>query len=448
MSVDCDSSEASSETCGAVVNADTAVPCVEFAGNQASRELLVDYRDRDGNRIPIPGTNPQKYVQIRFGEYGYVGPCQDGNIVWQSDYHNKPCDPGYFQVGECGKSYALYSRPRCSDYCPLHTASLSSCGMDVYSSRRVCQRLESDFQTVKNGTTLSICCNLSRSEGRKFDCPYYIHNESPVCTELGRDTLVKNCLIGTPTSPPNVLGIDCHLLWHEGTDIESQRVLYIQNMLQACKDNITHPACIKLLMQDPDNTQLLRDYLTDFCSKKVGDPIWANVCACYYPDSFYQQLRESLARFYQIPEEYLNVGGRKCIYKPCTESPIQYDYDEKCDQLNISVCTQSIDVTAAGLENVEFKQDCGFNRKVICDPECVAPLTCVNGDCVDKQACTADSQCGTLYECKDGRCTKKPEGMKWYVKFLIALAAIAVAVGLFFGLRKVFKKAPKTSQLN
>jgi hypothetical protein len=266
-----------------------------------------------------------------------------------------------------------------------------------------------------------------------------------MCTELGRSTLVKDCLLGTPTSPPNVLGIDCHLLWHQGTNIDFTRVQYIQQMLQACQgSNVTHPACVKLLMEDPANTQPLRDHLTQFCSTKVGDPTWANVCACYYPDSFYQQLRESLARFYQIPEEYLNVGGRKCIYKPCTDSPIQYDYKEDCDQNNISVCTQSINVTANGaLDNVEFKQDCGFNRKVICDPECIAPLKCVDGKCVDKEACISNAQCGTLYECKSGRCVKKPEGMQWYVKVMIALAVVAGVVGLIFGLRKLLKGKKK-----
>jgi hypothetical protein len=267
-----------------------------------------------------------------------------------------------------------------------------------------------------------------------------------MCTELGRDTLIENCLLGTPTSPPNVLGIDCHLLWHQGTNIDPTRVQYIQQMLQACQgDNITHPACVKLLMEDPANTQPLRDNLTQFCSNKVGDPTWANVCACYYPDSFYQQLRESLAQFYQIPEEYLNVGGRKCIYKPCTDSPIQYDYGEECDQNNISVCTQSINVTANGtLDNVEFKQDCGFNRKVICDPACIAPLKCVDGKCVDKEACISNAQCGTLYECKSGRCVKKPEGMQWYVKVMIALAVVAGVVGLLFGLRKLLKGKTKS----
>ena len=428
----------SSETYDPFANSDDVVPCTEFAGAAASRSPLVDYRDRDGQKVPIPGTNPTRYVQIRFGEYGYFGPCQDGNIIWQADYRNRPCDPGYFQVGECGKSYALYSRPSCANFCPLHPEALGSCGMDVYSSKRVCQRLESDFQTVRNGTTLSTCCQLTPTEARKFDCPYNIYEGSPACSELGRSALVKRCLLGTPNTPANVLGIDCQLLWHQGDGFSNERVTYINNMLQACRgSNITHPACVKLLMEDPDNTQPLRDHLTEFCSTKVGDDAWANVCACFYPESFYQKLRESLAKFYQIPEEYLNVGGRKCIFKTCADSPLQYDYGDDCDQSNIAVCTQSISVTADGLKNVEFKQDCGFNKRVFCDPECVAPLKCVNGDCVDKQACTADVQCGTLYECKAGRCAKKPEGMKWYFKAMIALAAIACVVFLGFGVKKL-----------
>lgn len=424
------------------VNSETEVPCEEFAGAEPARPPLVNYLDRNNQPVPNP-TDPTKYLQIRRGEYGYFGPCQDGNLIGQSDFHNRPCDPGYFDVGRCGRNEEGYRS--CNDFCPLHNSAMSSCPALRQSSRRVCQRLQRDFETVRNGTTISTCCNLTRESGRAYDCPYDIYRGSPACVSGGRDLLVEQCLIGIPTTPgqpnipPNVLGPDCHLLWQEGTNINPTRQTYIAKMLQACQGaNITHPACVNLMREDPDNTQILRDYLTQFCSQNVGNPTYSDMCACFYPDSFYQQLRKSLAEFYQIPEEYLNVGGRKCIYRPCAESPIKYDYAEQdCDPRSISVCTQSIDIATDGrLENVEFKQDCGFNRNVTCATKCIEPLTCVNGECVDKQACVADAQCGTLYECKSGRCVKKPEGLKWYFKFMIALAVIGVVVGLFFGLRK------------
>ena len=434
-------SSCDSMTCGSSANTETVVPCQEFAGAESARPPLVDYLDRTGMPVPIPDSNPEENVKIRFGEYGYFGPCQDGNLIGQSDFHNRPCDPGYFDVGRCGRSD---NQQTCNDFCPLHNSVMGNCPAFRGSSRRVCQRLERDFETVRNGTTLSTCCSLSRTAAREYDCPYHIYKGSPVCTD--RSALVEQCLVGIPVTgqppiPPNVLGTDCHLLWQQGTNVNPTRELYIERMLQACQgNNITHPACVNLMREDPDNTQLLRDYLTQFCGKpeNIGNPDYGNMCACFYPDSFYQKLREGLARFYQIPQEYLNLGGRSCIYRPCAESPIQYEYaDQQCGSRNISVCTQSISVTANGLENVDFKQDCGFNRRVFCDPECVAPLTCVDGDCVDKQACTADVQCGTLYECKAGRCAKKPEGMKWYFKAMIALAAIACVVFLGFGVKKL-----------
>lgn len=442
-----DSSDAS-VVCGPSANFENAVPCQEFSSAQAARPPLVDYLDRYNQRVPIPDTDPVRYVQIRHGEYGYFGPCQDGAYRGRSDFDVRPCDPGYFDVGRCAYD--------CNGACPLHEATLSNCSMGTMSSRRFCQRLQRDFQTVRNGTTLSICCNLSRNAGREYDCPYDVYLGSPACKNSGRDSLIEQCLVGIPVPgqpniPPDVLGPDCHLLWHQGTGVDPTRSLYIEKMLQACQgNNITHPACVNLMREDPDNTQILRDYLTKFCAENVGNADYLNMCACFYPDSFYQRLRKSLAEFYQIPDEYLNVGGRACIYRPCNESPIKHDYSEQpCDPMSVSVCTQSISLTTDGvLKDAEFKQDCNFNRNVTCATECIAPKTCVNGACVDKEACVADAQCGTLYECKNGRCTKKAEGMKWYFKFLIGLLVTAAVVGLIFGIRKIIKarKSPPIVQ--
>ena len=430
----------------ALVSAEIEVPCEEFSSGDSVRPAKTNALDRNGNpRLDSKGNK----IQIRKGEYGYFTKCQDGAYWPKADYWSTPCEPGYFQVDTCGQDYLIGPPMRpCSWVCPDAFPSVSSCDFLAKSYKRLCQRLDSDFETERNGNTFEKCCGVSRETARERDCPYHVYMGSDFCNQVGWDKLYLRCIdSGDPNKPANVLGTNCHLFWHMPEDPDEDpdfvRAQYIDAMLVACQNptDITHPACIKLMRDDPVNTQSLRNYLSGFCAEQVGNPTYNTMCACFYPDKFYTDLRAAFAKYYVIPEDMLNIGGRKCLYTPCALSPLQSEFgvESKCPDLNIQNCIQTINIDSeGGLKDVSFKQQCNFYERNICDPACIAPKTCVGGFCVDKTICKSNADCGTDGVCTNGVCSKKSSLSIWQI--LLIIIGVIVFIVLVVAAVKHFKR--------
>jgi hypothetical protein len=194
--------------------------------------------------------------------------------------------------------------------------------------------------------------------------------------------------------------------------------------------------------EEPYNTFELRQFLTGFCYDKVGSVAHAGICSCFFPDAFYDDLRDHIAKFYDVPANLISQG-KQCIFPACHNSRLKDDPEAlPCQAFNLQQCIQTVNITTTGdITNVIVKQDsvCGdIRRRDTCDPPCVAPEQCVAGVCLDPTKCTQDNDCGVNgdKECKDGVCVdKKTNWMKRIGIFLGVVALICIC----FGIYKLFK---------
>ena len=71
-----------------------------------------------------------------------------------------------------------------------------------------------------------------------------------------------------------------------------------------------------------------------------------DLCACNWPDEFYENIRDNLQDFYNVPY-YRLPQNRKCIYKKCESAEIRHageEYLENCPKESIVHCIQRMDI--------------------------------------------------------------------------------------------------------
>ena len=237
---------------------------------------------------------------------GYYSDC--GTIMG-----SLKCDKDFVNIGYIQHSISsdeFYP----SDNSPAAEATNGNCrgnphfDCDWTGNRQICRRNKPFKSTIGNGWTE--CCN-----------------SNPKLTVGG----------------PN----DCHPL------------LYYDNKLQKPSQN-----CVDICMQNPDKyknipggktTTLKNDYLSgachdiliknkdesklrEFCSKS---PAWSNstgpnasyskICGCYYPDSYYENLKKIISDKTKIPEDML--GPNKCMSSFCADSKL--NDNTNCPNLDI-----------------------------------------------------------------------------------------------------------------
>lgn len=436
-------------------NGQQIAPCRRFVG---SRPPLVNAMNADNTLILDSVGNP---IPIRIGEYGYFTVCQDGQLRSdKADWHNKWCDAGYDDdAPRCGSKLTPgctypWSAAKPEIRCTGAEIGIENCPdvpVGQNATRRVCRRNFRNFRTELRGTTYQECCFKLPDQARQLDCPFYAFFGSPYCDEGAYQKLVDDCL--GPGGDP--LGTNCFILGQpsdkEGADLRI--IQYINVMKIRCHDEnfIGHPSCVALMSNFPEDTFDLRVFLRGFCNDKVGSTAWRNVCACFYPDDFYDQLRTTIAKFYDVPDAWINQG-RQCLFPDCHNSPLKDDPNAPpCEPLNIQQCIQNITITSQGdISNIVIRQDaqCGaVKRRDTCDVPCVAPEQCVAGVCLDPTKCTQDNDCGVNgdKECKDGVCVdKKTNWFKIIGIFLGVVAVICVGFGVYKLLKKRSAQAAKT----
>lgn len=404
----------------------TKVPCGEFVSNvRPAAEQIV----HDG-----------KTHTIRRGEYGFFRGCGSNSQPCQNDPNYLPTEVcGNSDIGFCTKVY-----PDTPTLCPSDNGIVLECGWSDSAGRRfACQRDNSNFLTEIQGNTWQTCCGLPQSEARKQDCPYFAHINSAWCEDGTIGALFESCIdVNNPNRDP--LGPGCHLLvtqLPEDHPFDAVRQMYITEMLTACRrpGTIGHPACVKLMRENAIDASPLRAYLHNFCTTETtpDDMAYRSICACFYADSFYDNIRNSLAERYNFPAEFMN-GGRKCYFPACANSPLNDDPSSpRCPDMNLTTCIQTINFTGTGrITDVTFNQEqhCGdIQRRDICDPACEAPKVCMAGNvCADPERCTQDADCGPngTMSCEDGVCVDKPQKY-WPIILGILLGLLALGVGGF-----------------
>ena len=84
-----------------------------------------------------------------------------------------------------------------------------------------------------------------------------------------------------------------------------------------------------------------------------------DICACNWPQGFYNKTRDNLQNVFNIPDSKL-PGGRKCLYKPCQTAAIRWKREisaPECPPDTLVSCVQELDVN---IESVDVTGGANF----------------------------------------------------------------------------------------
>jgi hypothetical protein len=140
---------------------------------------------------------------------------------------------------------------------------------------------------------------------------------------------------------------ECGTLYWDGSSTLPQSCNAVLKKWCSTGDNILDPKCTKYIKNDNENYFKLK---TRCASKKPGDEggKWDDICACYYPASFYMGITKSLGAKWDMPPEYANPLPQ-CVYPQCKLSSINPDPVLKgCGGVSFTSCIQNLTVDASG----------------------------------------------------------------------------------------------------
>ena len=177
----------------------------------------------------------------------------------------------------------------------------------------------------------------------------------------------------------------CGNLWEGLKNNEPLCNSFRKQICMKSVDTLNDPDCIKWCKENPliCSPSVIKEKCKD---AKPGDPTYSNLCGCYYPESFYINLREELATKWNIPPEFLS-GGKSCYSSACGGSDLIPPNDRvKCKEVSLSQCNQIINVqgTKIVLGSNAFTQNA----------DCQNAISIIKKG--SSKSCTKDSECGSL----------------------------------------------------
>ena len=125
------------------------------------------------------------------------------------------------------------------------------------------------------------------------------------------------------------------------------------------KNDYLNGSCHDIIKSNKDESEL-----REFCSKS---PAWSDktgpntdyskICGCYYPDSYYSNLKKIISDKTKIPPDML--GDKRCFSSLCSNSEMT---DTKCPDLNILTCINDVNfngnVNNSGNININQTENC------------------------------------------------------------------------------------------
>ena len=169
----------------------------------------------------------------------------------------------------------------------------------------------------------------------------------------------------------NVGPNDCHPLLYNENNKPSQRCVDIcmqatdnykkisGGQTTTLKNDYLNGSCHDIIKSNKDESEL-----REFCSKS---PAWSDktgpntdyskICGCYYPDSYYSNLKKIISDKTKIPPDML--GDKRCFSSLCSNSEMT---DTKCPNLNILTCINDVNfngnVNNSGNININQTENC------------------------------------------------------------------------------------------
>jgi hypothetical protein len=291
---------------------------------------------------------------LQNGKPGYLTGCQNSDWLGADSYDNQNCASGYTEVGKCSGKWTN-CRNKCGDSTGTPDAPL--CTGD--GSRKICKKNLSAYKPIKDGNAYDKCCTVTDAGIRESnDCPMTYKPDSTACT----DVLLEKCVDDKDLS--KITDYSCAVLATNKTySIKSK---YDKAASQYCDvdENLKSEFCLNWCK---DNKSKCIQKLRDVCFDKKDDPSFKSVCACYYPQTFYDEINKEIGDVWNVPSRYMN-SNPECMFPQCQVSELR-NTNVVCPDISFVKCIneQNFNLTNSTVDGVTIKQgnDCGKSFKKV-----------------------------------------------------------------------------------
>jgi hypothetical protein len=286
------------------------------------------------------------------GKPGYLTNCQEYNYLVTTGASIN-CEPGYTATAMCSGT-AQNCRNKCGE--GSNNPNAAPCGAG--GQRRICKKNLSAYKPIKDGNTYDKCCTVTSATVRNSnDCPMTYSPDSTACT----DTLLEKCVDDADLS--KIADYSCAVLaTNKNYSVKSK---YNKAASQYCDDekNLKSEFCLNWCK---DNKSKCIQKLRDVCYNKEGVPSFKSVCACYYPQTFYDKINKEIGDVWKVPPEFMN-SNPECMFPQCQVSELR-NKNVKCPETSFVKCIneQNFNLSNSTVGAVTFKEtsNCGqFDKK-------------------------------------------------------------------------------------
>jgi len=201
-------------------------------------------------------------------------------------------------------------------------------GYDHY----ICKRNDNDYGSIKNDNWTKCCNSNTKLTVGPNDCHPLLYNENGKPSQRCTDICMQNS-----NKYKNITG----------------------GQTTTLKNDYLNGSCHDIIKSNKNESEL-----REFCSKS---PAWSNttgpnasyskICGCYYPDSYYENLKKIISDKTKIPENML--GDKRCFSSLCSNSEMT---NTNCPDLNILTCINNVNfngnVNDSGNININQTNDC------------------------------------------------------------------------------------------
>ena len=302
----------------------------------------------------------------------------------------------------------------CEVACPTKDFGHPDCSAFNPSGRAVCKRNYTNYRPVAAGTLDSQCCRHSQGDAILIsnDCPPGVFLGSNSCR-----TVIDNACLKDITS---VIKSGCEALATDPSiNVRNQyNTLMQERCTKTTIDNLNEGTCLEWCNKNRDICN--NAVISNFCKDKIGQEKYDNLCACFYPEQVYQDIRNKLATEFSIPADLLS-GGRQCYLPICSDAAIQYNQGATCKDLNLVKCVNEVQIANNGtVGNITIAQDSkcqnftgngggggGGGGGPTCTSSQCGGYQCDNKTNKCATTCVNDTGCYTGYNCNNGRCETK-----------------------------------------
>lgn len=293
-----------------------------------------------------------------------------------SDYYKSLNDCGqknWYKYKDSDKTNEVYTNHLVGYYSECNAFETYDCGKDFENIGYISHigKGSQDFQP-NEGSLAAESTNGNCSGAPDTNCKGFPHRQicrrnKPFKSTTGNGW-TECCNSNTKlTVGPN----DCHPLLYNENNKPSQRCVDIcmQNsnkyknitggQTTTLKNDYLNGSCHDIIKSNKNESEL-----REFCSKS---PAWSNttgpnasyskICGCYYPDSYYENLKKIISDKTKIPEDML--GDKRCFSSLCSNSEMT---NTNCPDLNILTCINNVNfngnVNDSGNININQTNDC------------------------------------------------------------------------------------------